>query len=131
LRADYERQGFEQTSSAIPPYVGDGYRHDGGRDRGRQLARYRPELPQSGKYEVRLCYSPASNRATNVPVVIHHAGGETKVTVNQRKAPTLDRAFVSLGMFHFDKGRSGYVEIRNTDANGHVIIDAVQWLPLK
>ncbi|HEY7157048.1 MAG TPA: FAD-dependent oxidoreductase [Gemmataceae bacterium] len=126
-----ERQGFEQTSSAIPPYVGDGYRHDGGRDRGRQQARYRPELPRSGNYEVRLSYSPASNRASNVPVVIRHAGGETTVAVNQRKAPTLDRAFVSLGTFRFDKGRSGYVEIRNTDADGYVVIDAVQWLPAK
>jgi hypothetical protein len=126
-----ERQGFEQTSSAVPPYVGDSYRHDGGRDRGRQRARYTPELPKAGKYEVRLSYSPASNRASNVPVLVHHAGGETTVRVNQRKVPTLDRAFVSLGTFRFDKGKSGYVEIRNTDADGHVVMDAVQWLPVK
>ncbi len=125
-----ERQGFEQTSSAIPPYVGDGYRHDGGHDRGRQRARYTPELPKAGKYEVRISYSPGSNRASNVPVIVHHAESETTLTVNQRKAPTLDRAFVSLGTFRFDKGKTGYVEIRNTDADGHVIIDAVQWLPV-
>ena len=64
-------------------------------------------------------------------MIILHADGETTVKVNQRKAPTLDRAFVSLGTFRFDKGRSGYVEIRNTDADGYVIIDAVQWLPVK
>jgi len=46
-------------------------------------------LPKAGKYEVRLSYSPSSNRATNVPVIIHHAGGESTVTVNQRKAPAL------------------------------------------
>jgi hypothetical protein len=126
-----ERHGFEQTSSVIPPYVGAGYRHDGGRGHGRQRARYTPDLPKTGRYEVRLSYSPAANRATNVPVIIHHAGGETTVSVNQRKPPTLDRAFVSLGTFRFDKGRSGYVEIRNTDADGHVIIDAVQWVPVK
>ncbi|MGH7171519.1 MAG: FAD-dependent oxidoreductase [Gemmataceae bacterium] len=126
-----KRQGFEQTSSVVPPYVGDGYRHDGGRDRGRQWARYTPELPKTANYEVRLSYSSASNRASNVPVVIHYSGGEKTVKVNQRKAPTLDRAFVSLGTFRFDKGKSGYVEIRNTDADGHVVIDAVQWLPAK
>jgi hypothetical protein len=126
-----EREGFEQVSRAVPPYVGDGYRHDGGERRGRQRARYTPDLRKAGRYEVRLSYSPASNRATNVPVTIAHAGGQTTVKVNQRQAPTIDRAFVSLGVFQFEKGKAGYVEIGNKDVDGHVIIDAVQWLPAK
>ncbi len=51
--------------------------------------------------------------------------------VNQKKGGTLDRAFISLGTFRFERGTAGYVEISNRDANGHVIIDAVQWLPAK
>jgi hypothetical protein len=34
-----ERQGFDHVSSALAPFVGDGYRHDGGEGRGRQRAR--------------------------------------------------------------------------------------------
>jgi hypothetical protein len=126
-----ERQGFDHVSNAVPPYVGSGYRHDGGPDRGRQWARYTPDLPVAGMYEVRLSYSPNPNRATNVPVTITYADGKTTVQVNQRRAPTLNRTFVSLGRFRFAKGRSGSVEVGNQDADGYVLIDAVQWLPVK
>jgi hypothetical protein len=126
-----QRQGFEEQSSAMLPFVNAGYRHDGGKDRGRQWARYTPDLPRTGKYEVRLSYAPSSNRATNVPVTITHADGKTTVKVNQRQPPSIDRAFVSLGTFRFEKGKTGSVEISNRDVDGYVIIDAVQWLPVK
>jgi hypothetical protein len=128
---DAQRKGFDNVSSAIGPFVNDGYRHDSGKDRGEQWARFRPDLPKAGKYEVRLSYSPNPNRATNVPVTINHADGSTTVKVDQRKTPPIDKLFMSLGTFRFDKGKTGYVEISNKDVDGHVIIDAVQWLPVK
>jgi hypothetical protein len=126
-----ERQGFDHASSATPSFVNDGYRHDGNENRGRQWARYRPNLPKDAKYEVRMSYPAHPNRATNVPVTIVHAGGKTTLKVNQKKPAPLDRAFLSLGTFRFAKGDAGYVEISNQDADGYVIIDAVQWLPVK
>lgn len=126
-----EREGFDRVSSSVPPYVGTGYRHDGGQDRGQQRAKFTADLPAAGRYEVRLSYSPSSNRATNVPVTIVHADGKTMAKLNQRKPPTLDGAFVSLGTFRFEKGKAGSVEIGNQGADGHVVIDAVQWLPAK
>jgi hypothetical protein len=51
--------------------------------------------------------------------------------VNQRKVPPLDGAWVSLGTFRFEKGKTGSVEIGNQDADGYVISDAVLWLPVK
>jgi hypothetical protein len=126
-----ERDGFEHVSHAVPPYVGAGYRHDGGERRGQQRARYIPDLPRAGRYEVRMSYSPSSNRATNVPVTIAHAGGKAVVMVDQRRAPTIDKAFVSLGVFDFEKGKAGCVEIGNAGVDGYVVIDAVQWLPAK
>jgi hypothetical protein len=129
--ADAERKGFDNLSSAVGPFVNDGYRHDGGKDRGEQSARFRPDLPQTGKYEVRMSYSPNPNRATNVPVVIVHADGRETVKVNQQKAPTIDKLFISLGAFRFEKGMKGHVEIGNKDVDGYVVIDAVQWLPVK
>jgi hypothetical protein len=126
-----ERKGFDHTSSAVGPFVGDGYRHDNAERRGEQWARYRPDLPQDGEYEVRISYSSNMNRATNVHVTIAHAPAITEVKVNQRKPPPIDKAFVSLGTFCFQKGKAGYVEISNKDADGYVVIDAVQWLPVK
>ena len=71
---DAERRGFEHVSSANMPFVNSGYRHDGNERRGEQWARYRPDLPREGEYEVRISYSPNANRATNVPVTIVSRG---------------------------------------------------------
>ena len=43
----------------------------------------------------------------------------------------IDTAWVSLGTFRFEKGKGGSVEVGNAGADGHVIADAVQWLPVK
>jgi hypothetical protein len=129
--ASAKREGFESLSGALGPFVGAGYRHDGATDRGRQRARYTPDLPAAGKYEVRVSYSPGANRASNAPVTIVHADGTTTVKVNQQKTPTLEKMFVSVGTFRFAQGTAGYVEIGNDGADGHVIIDAVQWLSVK
>jgi hypothetical protein len=71
------------------------------------------------------------NRATNVPVTIHHAGGETKILVNQKLKPQGDGPFHVVGIFEFDAGKDGWAEISNAGTDGHVIVDAVQWLPAK
>lgn len=124
-----ERKGFEAKSTSVGPFVGVGYRHDGGTKDGKQSATFTPDLPKAGKYEVRLSYSPNPNRATNVPVVIHHAGGTSTVKVDQRKRPTISELLVSLGTFEFEKGMNGKVVVANQGVDGYVIIDAVVWLP--
>ncbi|HKB05763.1 MAG TPA: FAD-dependent oxidoreductase, partial [Gemmataceae bacterium] len=123
-----ERKGFEAKSSAVGPFVGEGYRHDGGTKDGKQSATYTPDLPKAGKYEVRISFSPNPNRATNVPVVITHADGTTTVRVNQRQAPAVSETFVSLGTFAFEKGTAARVVVTNQGADGYVVIDAVQFL---
>ncbi len=120
-----EREGFDHTGHTVGPFIGVGYRHDGGENRGKQWIRFTPDLPAAGKYEVRLAYSTHANRATNVPVAITHAGGKTEVKVDQKKPPTVDKAFVSLGVFTFEKGKAGSVQIGNAEVNGFVIADAV------
>ncbi|MGC1275567.1 MAG: FAD-dependent oxidoreductase [Planctomycetaceae bacterium] len=117
-----------QTGRTIGPWVGTGYHHDGNSGQGEKSVNYKAKLAP-GKYEVRLSYSPNGNRATNVPVVVHHAEGEKQVTVNQKKKPALDGAFVSLGTFTFHD--TGIVEIRTIEADGHVIADAVQFVPVE
>ncbi len=122
------RVGFEGQSSTVGPFVGEGYRHDGGTDRGKQSATFTPDLPVAGSYEVRLSYTSSSNRSTRVAVSVSHAGGKADVVVNQRKAGPIDGAWVSLGTFRFEKGKGGAVTVSNAGADGHVVIDAVQWL---
>ena len=115
-------------ASAVP-FVGEGYIHDGNTDKGRKSVRYTPALRKAGRYEVRIIYSPLGNRATNVPVVIHAADGEKTVTVNQRQA-LKDGASLKLGVFRFAAGATGWVEIRTDGTDGHVIADAIQFVPV-
>jgi hypothetical protein len=128
---DATLKGFEQTGHVSGNFVGDGYRHDGNADKGAMTARFTPSLPSAGKYRISISYSTNANRATNVPVTIHHAGGETKVLVNQKAAPKGDAPFHAVGTFEFAAGKDGWVEIGNAGTDGHVIVDAVQWLPAK
>ena len=76
------------------------------------------------------CYN--IRRATNTPVTIHHADGETTVRINQQETPPHERLFRSLGTFRFQVGRAGWVRISTDGTDGkYVIADAVQWLPVK
>jgi hypothetical protein len=129
--AEATLKGFSLTAQTIAGFVGEGYRHDGNAEKGAMSARFSPTLPSDGKYQVAVTYSANGNRATNVPVKIHHAKGETKVLVNQKLAPKGDAPFHIIGTFEFAAGKDGWVEISNAGTDGHVIVDAVQWLPIK
>ena len=83
-------------------------------------------LPGPGSYELRIAYSPNANRASNVPVVVHHLGGTEEVRIDQRTRPAIGGLWTSLGRFEF--GTDAQVEIRTDGTDGYVIADAVQWL---
>ncbi len=116
-------------SAASAPFVGAGYHHDGNEGRGTKKARFTPELPQAGRYEVRVYYPAQANRATNALAVVHAADGDQVIRVNQRQPAGAKGR--SLGIFRFEAGSSGYVELRNDGADGYVIADAVMWVPVK
>ena len=120
--------GFSAEGHTTPGFVGQGYRHDGDSGKGEQKARFTPNLPAAGQYRVAITYGALANRAAKVPVVIHHAAGEVTVMVNQQKPATERDLLLPLGTFRFEKGRAGWLEIRNEGTSGHVIIDATQWL---
>ncbi len=127
--AALEKTGEWLPGSSIGGFVGIAYWHDNNEGKGQKSARFSTKLKSAGRYEVRLAYTPNPNRATNVPVTIHHADGETKVQVNQRSGPPLDNAFISLGVFNFDGNKEAAIVIANANTDGHVIVDAVQLLP--
>jgi hypothetical protein len=127
--AQATKTGAWKISTAIGPFVGAGYLHDDDAEKGRLHVRFAPQLPRAGRYEVRLFSTPNANRASNTPVVIHAADGERTVRVDQRRA-TADGQPTSLGVFAFAAGEDGWVEIRNDATDGHVIADAVQFVPV-
>jgi hypothetical protein len=116
-------------SSSIGPFVGVGYLHEDDAEKGSRSVRFEAKLPIAGTYEVRLAYSANPNRATNVPVSVEHADGTAEVTVNQRKVPPIDQLFISLGKFRFTADQAAVVVVKNDDTDGHVIVDAVQFVP--
>jgi hypothetical protein len=107
------------------------YHHDGNEAKGTKSARFEVRVPKNGQYEVRFAYATASNRATNVPVKVTHADGEQTITVNEKQAPTLDKAFVSLGKFHFTADKPAIVTVTTEGTDGYVVVDAVQLLPVE
>jgi hypothetical protein len=124
-----KKEGEWLPSSSIGPYVGAGYLHDNKEGRGRKSVTFTIPLAKPGKYEVRLIYTPHANRATNVPVLIKHSAGSESLIVDQQKTPAIDKTSQSLGTFAFDK--QAVVRIGNEDANGYVVVDAVQLVEAK
>ncbi len=111
--------------------VGKGYRHDNNQEQGKKTARFTPEIKEAGDYEVRLIYVATNNRATKVPVTIVSADGEKTVTINQREDALVNGVPRALGVFKFAAGKTGSVTISNADADGFVVVDAMQFVPIE
>lgn len=128
-QADFEGDWVASTSVAV--YVNAGYKHDAQMRAGRRV-RFEAVLPHSGEYEVRFAYSPSGNRCQRLPVVVHHADGTSTRVIDQRQQPSIDGLFTDLGSFRFDAAERAVVSVNAEDAgNGVVIVDAVQFLPVK
>ncbi|MSU26837.1 MAG: xanthan lyase [Pedosphaera sp.] len=121
--------GKWQYSTHTPPYVGLGYLHDQNTGKGEKSVTFTPDLPRAGRYEVRLAHCYNIRRATNAPVTLRHADGETKLRVNQQEEPPHGRLWRTLGTFRFAAGTNGWVRLSNEGTEGkYVIADAVQFL---
>ena len=121
--------GQWQYSTHTPPYVGLGYLHDQNAGKGEKSVTFTPDLPRAGRYEVRLAHCYNIRRATNAPVTLRHADGETKLRVNQQEEPPHGRLWRTLGTFRFAAGTNGWVRLSNEGTGGkYVIADAVQFL---
>jgi hypothetical protein len=123
--------GSWSQSSSTQPYVEGGYHHDGAAGKGtKKLARFEAKL-KPGRYEVRISYSAFSNRDSAVPVTVEYATGSKTALVNQKKRPAIRGAFHSLGEFPFAGDKPAVVIISNKGTTGHIIVDSVQFLPVK
>jgi len=135
ITIDNGEQGFGVVAGTWPGgtgvagYYGSNYLSHAAGD-GTSTVRWRPAIPGDDRYEVRVSYTAASNRATNATYLVHHADGSTPVTINQRvrgAAAPRGGEWVSLGTFPFRAGVEGRVELTDA-ADGVVIADAVRFL---
>ncbi|MBK8094019.1 MAG: FAD-dependent oxidoreductase [Verrucomicrobiaceae bacterium] len=90
-------------------------------------AHFQPTLKRSGRYQVCLGFRPSKTQATNTPVLIKHASGTAKLSVDQRseKTPFL---WVPVGEYEFKAGSAGFAELRNANTDGRIAVDAMRWL---
>lgn len=118
-------------STATKPYVGKGYHHDANTNQGNKSATFEPKAIKTGRYEVRMAYTHGTNRATQTIVKVFSANESKTVRVNQRAAGPIDGIWISLGEYPFEAGGQAFVMVSNEDADGHVIVDAIQFLPVE
>jgi hypothetical protein len=126
-----KRVGTWQTSTHTKEYIGDGYLHDQDAGKGEKTLTFAPNLPKAGRYEVRVAFVAGDNRAASVPVTVFSADGEKTIHVNQQAPPPIEGHFVSLGQYNFEKTDQSFVLIANDNTRGHVIADAVQFIPVE
>ncbi len=127
---DAEWQGVWVGSTSASPFLGTGYRHDNHEEPGRKSAQFTANLP-TGQYQVRLAYTSHANRATNVPVTVQHADGNALQHVDQRRPPDGDGLWHDLGSYNFQQDQPARVIVVNRDADGFVVVDGVQFLPIE
>lgn len=105
-------------------------------------ARFVPDIPIGGKYEVFATY-PDSRNAKGVIYKVHSADGDKEIVIDQRgrdaAAKPPSNTWFSLGTYQFSPGRDGYVEVRDPqtgqaanekEPNVRVYADAVRFVPV-
>ncbi len=116
------------VSNSNQGFVGAHYLHDGATNKGAMKVVYPITVPENGEYEVRVTYTPGTNRDLKVPVTVHHRDGDAIHYVDQTKTPSENAPSLSLGFYFFLKGKQDVVTISNTGTTAHVIADAIQFL---
>jgi len=123
------KTGEWSPSAVLGPFVGAGYIHDSAQERGQRKVTFTLPIKEPGQYEVRVAYTANGNRAKKVPVLIQHADGLATKSVNQQESPRIDGLWSAVGKYRFED--QAVVTITNEGADGHVVVDAVQLLPVK
>ncbi|MCA9064315.1 MAG: FAD-dependent oxidoreductase, partial [Planctomycetaceae bacterium] len=119
--------GEWQYSSHTPPFVGRGYLHDMKSGKGEKSVTWIPEIPEAGRYEVRVSHCYNVRRSINTPVTVHSVNGEETVVINQQHVPEHGELFRTLGTWTFAAGRENWIRISTDGTDGkYVISDAVQ-----
>ena len=118
--------GAWTASTTATGYNGTNYWHDGNAGKGTKSVRFTPNIPSAGNYHVYMRWVSSSSYASNVPVTITHAKGTTDLKIDERFGGA---TWSALGTFSFNAGTAGNVLISTTGTTGHVIVDAIKYVP--
>ncbi len=121
--ADVSTTGSWSNSGSTPGYYAQNYAHDNNSGKGQKTFTFTPDIPFAGDYEISLRWTSFTNRASNVPVTVTHAGGADTFIIDQTVA---GGQWVPLGTYSFNAGQAGSVLIENTGTNGYVVADAIR-----
>lgn len=113
------------ASAASSGFYGANYLHDGNTNKGSDSVIFRPNLPQSGMYQVYARWTENANRASAVPIDVSGVNGVKTFFVNQTQN---GGQWVFLTTTNFNAGTNGFVRIRNGGTTGYVIADAVEFV---
>ena len=131
---DYQTPGFSWTGSWwISTWTG------GGRNIGPNFlwqegvpygsathtATWTPAVSTGGTYDIYAWWNQAPDRASDATYTVHHAGGATPVTVNQR---INSNRWNHLGTFTLEPGSNHRVALTN-EGNGRIVADGIQFVP--
>lgn len=115
------RVGAWPASSSVSGYYGQNYLHDENAGKGQKSVTFQLNVPAAGPYDVYLRWTSHDNRASNVPVTVHHDAGAASHVVNQKSN---GGKWNLLGRYRFSAG-TGTVVISNAGTDGYVAVDAV------
>ncbi|MEV6630256.1 DNRLRE domain-containing protein [Actinoplanes sp. NPDC051470] len=113
----------EWSSVTASTALGGSYRANSGSKTGDTFT-WVPRVTEAGAYEAFVHYVPGSDRATNAPYTVYHAGGTTPKTVNQTTGSGSGN-WVSIGTYNFNAGTTHKIVLGDV-ANKTVVADGVR-----
>lgn len=123
--------GFWLPSVYRPGFYGNNYSYA---TASKTVKRYSwaPQLAQAGWYKVYARWPESKNFAHNAPYQVHHqnqADSTAQVTEIRVDQTANGKTWMELGEFWFDAG-AARIELTNINADGTVVADAIQLVPL-
>ena len=94
-------------------------------------ATFRLTIPHEGRYEVLMAYSAHETRSKTVPVSIVSGDRRTTLTVDQTQPLPTGETFRGIGNVELKADTETTIQITSSNAQGFVILDALQLLPAK
>ncbi|QDT53359.1 Xanthan lyase precursor [Caulifigura coniformis] len=118
-------------STTFQPYVWKGYLHDDRRGDGQSTLTFRVTPPKTGRYELKIAYSPHATRAKNIPVTVRSGGASTDFVFDETVPLPAGGRFRTAGTVALNAADEATVTISNRRTDGFVIVDAIQLLEAK
>ena len=121
-------EGFWSHSTSQGPFMLYDYRFAAVRPEGGIEAIFPARVPEKGKYDVQIMYSPSGNRTKTADVTVVDRKGKHPCTVDMTASPRIEGSWHSLGVYSFDPKLGGKVIFTNKGESGIVVVDAVRFV---